>query len=421
MKNVLIITRDFPPYCPVVGWLIRMASLENFFSRHGMNCTVLATGRATQHETISVDSSVEVHYVNGWLEYYETLAPLHPIRVLNKAARRIAMALFVKGRSDYTECDLKAYRRRARELIDKHNIDTVIVSTPPHSLQKVGVGLKIEYGERITLIADFRDPWTLHEQYRPKSEKLLERLQEKEKAVMEAADHVVFVCSGAKQIYEDVFGQMPKAVVVENGYVDYVDVRTDPVFAKTVDDAHDKGRIVIGFFGSTGASKRKDGKGLKPLLDVLAADAELARRVHIVTQGPFSDLKKVPRTINLTSLPTVDNRTARGDMALCDVGLVVYTEKRDAAALMGGKLYDYIAAGIPIWIIAASDASSYREFVQRTGKPFFSDVENDVAIANTLRELLDKYSERRLSDHVIVDDHREICSRNRQYEKFLRL
>ena len=40
-NNVLIVTRDFPPYSPIVGWFIRIASLANYFASKNIEVHVL--------------------------------------------------------------------------------------------------------------------------------------------------------------------------------------------------------------------------------------------------------------------------------------------------------------------------------------------------------------------------------------------
>ena len=48
--------------------------------------------------------------------------------------------------------------RKAAELVSKNNYDAVIVTSPPHSSQLIGLKLKKNFD--IKWIADLRDPWT---------------------------------------------------------------------------------------------------------------------------------------------------------------------------------------------------------------------------------------------------------------------
>ena len=48
--------------------------------------------------------------------------------------------------------------KKAVEILEKENIDTVITTSPPHSTQLIG--LKLKETQNIKWIADLRDPWT---------------------------------------------------------------------------------------------------------------------------------------------------------------------------------------------------------------------------------------------------------------------
>ncbi|MEJ2628853.1 MAG: hypothetical protein P8078_09880, partial [bacterium] len=48
--------------------------------------------------------------------------------------------------------------RKAKDIIKKYKIDTIITTSPPHSTQLIGLKLKKKFN--IPWIADFRDPWT---------------------------------------------------------------------------------------------------------------------------------------------------------------------------------------------------------------------------------------------------------------------
>jgi glycosyltransferase involved in cell wall biosynthesis len=47
---------------------------------------------------------------------------------------------------------------KAKELIQQHNIDSIVTTSPPHSTQLIGLQLKQEFN--LHWLADLRDPWT---------------------------------------------------------------------------------------------------------------------------------------------------------------------------------------------------------------------------------------------------------------------
>src|SRR5690554_8223668 len=46
------------------------------------------------------------------------------------------------------------------EIIAKEDIYNVITTSPPHSVQLIGLKLKTQLKNKINWIVDFRDPWT---------------------------------------------------------------------------------------------------------------------------------------------------------------------------------------------------------------------------------------------------------------------
>ncbi|HAR20446.1 MAG TPA: glycosyl transferase family 1 [Cytophagales bacterium] len=103
-----------------------------------------------------------------------------------------------------------------KDYIQKHSIDAVISTGPPHSLHLIAKTLKEEY--HIPWLADFRDPWTNIDYFKKLS--LLPFAEEKhkrlEKEVLQTADRVVTVSNTwAKELAE--IGQR-KVEVITNGF-----------------------------------------------------------------------------------------------------------------------------------------------------------------------------------------------------------
>jgi hypothetical protein len=54
---------------------------------------------------------------------------------------------------------VKYATQKAAELIREHQIDCILISSPPHSSQLIGLKLKKEF-PHLKWVADLRDPWT---------------------------------------------------------------------------------------------------------------------------------------------------------------------------------------------------------------------------------------------------------------------
>jgi len=115
---------------------------------------------------------------------------------------------------------------KAAELIETEGIKHVITTSPPHSVQLIGLALKKKYGSKIRWVSDFRDPWTdiYYYQYLNHSKWSRGKDAKYEKSVVEAADHLITVTDLFKQSYLSKSDKIDsnKISIIPNGY-DQVD------------------------------------------------------------------------------------------------------------------------------------------------------------------------------------------------------
>ncbi len=110
--------------------------------------------------------------------------------------------------------------KKAKEIILKNKIETVITTSPPHSTQLIG--LKLKQKLNIRWIADFRDPWTdiyyyndlLHLNFVKKRDK------KREKKVLETADKVISNCESNKNLLLSKISKQTenKFQIITNGF-----------------------------------------------------------------------------------------------------------------------------------------------------------------------------------------------------------
>ncbi|MDT0621364.1 glycosyltransferase [Croceitalea vernalis] len=102
------------------------------------------------------------------------------------------------------------------KLIKEENIQTVVTTGPPHSVQLIGLKLKSKFN--LNWVADFRDPWTSIGYH--KKLKLTEYSQQKhkilEKQVLNFADKVLVTSKATKQEFEHITSKPIE--VITNGY-----------------------------------------------------------------------------------------------------------------------------------------------------------------------------------------------------------
>lgn len=420
-RSLLIVTRDFPPYCNKVGWMIRAATLANFFVDRGFDVHVLCHGRVRQWSFVELRPSIKIHPITDFLAYYDL--PRSEVGVSGlvvKVAKRVIKRVGRRRLIDFDHVFVPTFEREAARLIEAHGIRHVLVSTPPHSLQVVGAALKERFGKRITLWADFRDSWTIIPE--KTSVHAPELVAREESRVFDKADHVLVVNKGMASAYGRVYPKAKDKIrIVRNGYVsDSKSVEPQAEVREFVRQANLERRVVVGYFGVGGVGKpRNDGKDLDPLFAVLDRDPALARKFAIVVQGEFTVDRKAPEGTSFLSLPAASNAQARANISLIDAGIVLHTIEASAPLVMGGKIYDYMASHVAIWFLVPPNAESLFDIARMSQKPFIADVTSLDSVAATARELAQQKDADQLATRRYTDVDARPFSRDEQYKLIL--
>jgi glycosyltransferase involved in cell wall biosynthesis len=110
--------------------------------------------------------------------------------------------------------------KAAEELIREKKIKCVVVTSPPHSSQLIGLALKKKFG--VKWIADLRDPWTdIYFYPELKHTAIARKIDAKyERKVLEEADQVIVVSDSIKSIFAAKSANInpAKIHVLPNGY-----------------------------------------------------------------------------------------------------------------------------------------------------------------------------------------------------------
>ena len=401
-RSALLLSANFPPYGgPHRGWYIRSRTLVEALARDGWNVSVVALYR-----TRMWDSPVESDRVqHRWVRHLPTLQDHVPITERTGAARVGAFVLravrealsYLLG--DTLPLSLGGFRRHARAMLRAGPVDLVVVSTPPHGLLGIVPWIRRIAGSAATLIVDLRDPCTFGHRFMAKASPLGRALLSRyERRAFGTADEVWVVSKGMRDRYLEKYPEAADRIrIVENGYIEYPSLPDcDRRLAEFVEEQHADGRHVLAFFGSGffGAKSAK-GKRLNILGRLAREFPEIGRAAAFVLQGEISgDSDVAPAT--LLKVPPAPNAQARANMRAADAGLAVYDNETDADLVLGGKLYDYLAASLPIWILAPANAASFREFETRFPKQVvFSDINDDAALRTGFDRITTLADERR--------------------------
>lgn len=421
-KKILIITRDYPPYCANIGWMIRMANLCNNLASKGVDVYVIAAKRVRQWDNlVQIDDRVKRYYVKAFTSYYDV--PKYDLNVKTfffKVIRRLINNTIGQIIVDLDHIDLKSYFKQADDLIKKLSINNILISSPPHSLQLIGRKLKKRYGDKINVISDYRDPWSIRPKYMKKLRICQRRIENVERSTMLAADHVVFNTFGLQNRYTSRY-PMNSSCIVQNGYGFCDQLEPNRKYSNAVRTAKEENRIVLGYFGMGGTDQsRNDGKDLSILWRTFEENKGIASRFMLITQGYFIQSHPVPNNLLYTNFRYDSYDVMRANMKLIDVGFHIYSTKEDADVQIGGKVYDYIGTGLPIFIIAPKNAFSLQMLAKEIKSPFFADIEDKLDIVNKLNQLIDIYDRKLLKEYQISNNVAVKFSREKQNETYLR-
>jgi glycosyltransferase involved in cell wall biosynthesis len=269
--------------------------------------------------------------------------------------------------------------RRARGIIRRQGIGTVVVTGPPFSSFAIGVRLKRIFPQ-LRFIADYRDDWLgyyvdEYDQY--KNSYLRRRAVELEREMIEAADRVVCMTATTTELMRSRYPDQPaeKMACIYNGY--------DPEsFADFRPRQHGSPNVVVTFTGTLhkAASARYYLQAVDALPERLRDQVE-TRFIGRVTDEEAQYLKGAgSRTRCLGFLEQVE---AFRYLEESDYLLVTMMH----AGSIPGKVFEYLATGKPILAFGPRESEVGR-LITRTGAGWCIDPAGDPAQNRQLMERL---------------------------------
>jgi len=265
-RKVLIISYHFPPdaevgglraqkfakYLPLFGWTPFVLSVnEKYYCQRDeercrdLNCLVVRTRILLSLREAYLITKKLIHLClkNGRtpqlqsMQHKESELQLHE-RSVSSLKRFILPFLWVPD--DRTGWIIPAVIRGLK-LIKKCKIDTILTTSPPHSVQIIGLLLKKI--SKKTWVVDFRDPWTLSF---GKEIRFIHKMHRwLEKKVVEKSDVVITATDLVRQGYMKIFPNLPskKFVCIPNGF----DVEDFDIARKSRSSNQDK--FIISYLG----------------------------------------------------------------------------------------------------------------------------------------------------------------------------
>ncbi len=243
-----------------------------------------------------------------------------------------------------------------KDYIQKHQIDTVITTGPPHSLHLIGLELKKQAS--IKWIADFRDPWTTIGYH--KELMLIENSEKKhkdlEKNVLISADKIIVTSPTTK--YEFTKLTSKPIEVITNGY----DV--EKVVQSTLDET-----FTLAHIGSF-LSDRNPIILWEALQELISEEQGFAEDFRLkligkVSQEVLDTISKFSLTTFVDNLGYLSHEEAILHQRTSQVLLLIEIDSEATRCIIPGKLFEYIVSERPI-IAIGPKASDFEGILKET-------------------------------------------------------
>jgi glycosyltransferase involved in cell wall biosynthesis len=419
--DALIISHEFPPYHNVIGGMIRMLKLAEFLSNRGHRITIIAAGgqECGYFGYERLISDLDVHYIPRLLRKARNIQRIgdcegKPPRGEGKARlwlKSIMRDLIVP---DINVLSVFAFFREALQIIESSGARNIIISSPPHSMQLVGVLLKRKFGASLNVIADFRDSWNTRDIF-CKRNPISSRINLAcERAVLKSCDHLLYVSEPMiRKIGDRILDVSKKSTLVMNGF----DPSMCPALATLPASRIGAGdHLRISHFGSINTYQRKyrNPEVLFRAILKTRLPIKVALYGHVDVDEHWRELMGDRLEVH----GNLEHREAVAAMARQDLLLFLHTRKEDSDEIISGKLFDYMLARRPV-LVVGPPAMEVSRIVRGLGLGYCLDVSDADAVEQGLTNIVDAWRRGKFPDLATQDI--SIYSRDRQYEKVVEL
>lgn len=277
------------------------------------------------------------------------------------------------------------------EYIEKHQIETIITTGPPHSLHLIGLSLKQQLG--VKWLADFRDPWTTigyHKQLKLTiaSQKKHFRLEQK---VLNFADQIIVTSETTRNEFQ--FKTDKPIEVITNGYDNHS-------FERPEKDS----KFTMAHIGSL-LSERNPKALWKALQELVEEHHDLKAVFQLNLIGLVSD--EVLQSIyehHLKDFVNVIGYVSHSEAIKAQmqsrVLLLIEIDSEDTRAIIPGKLFEYMASETPIIAIGPKD-SAVEQIIKTTNTGYYFCYDEKNGIKSQILFYFDAYKNNALATFPI--------------------
>lgn len=420
--KMLILTYYWPPAAgPGVQRALKLAKYFNVF---GFEVHVLTVSNGTypalDHDLVGdLPIEVKVHRFDT-LELFGLYLKLRGRtsegpniiknnEISNKKSLPNRIGLFLKKYLFFPDPRVGFYFRSKSAidaLMKKHDFNVIVSSSPPHSVQLVGLRLKRKF-PKVQWVADFRDPWAnlYHNEITGRGWILKKMDKIWETRVLKTADLVLTTSKGTAQSFKE----RARAVLpVYNGFDDDDFEGASPT--------RTTGSFVISYVGGMGSTQNPE--NFWEALSLLCAENEtFSKKLKLRFAGTIHDsvvqsIKKHNLDPYFEHLGYVSHTKAVDLMRCANILLLVNPSTSRSNEIIPGKVFEYIATRHPV-ISFAQKGSDVQAILEDVGWSYNYDFQEVTNLKNDLCEI---YSSRpQLDDSKIAE-----YSRKNQYLKIYR-
>lgn len=345
MKNVLIISYDWPPYGSV--GMIRISRFVKYLIKSGYNISVLTKSNSGKGNV-----------------YYDIEEPLFEkvkvIRIKPTRERPLISYIREKIHPQFEAAWFYAVKDQMDSFLKDIDFDIVISSSPPESTHFLAALIKKKYKKK-AWIADLRDLWS-HDHYR--SFDFLRRgiLVNEEKNVLNKADSIITVSETWASFLKKRYGN--KVTVIANGY--------DEEYFKKI-PYKKRGIFTISYPGKLNSKHQDISVFLNTLRDIIKSGDIYPDKIKVnfyISGYNKPKIENLARQMGLSDIVKehgpVPLSRALDVMKNSSLLLLVGWKGISAEGWRPQKVYEYIGSGTPMLLIGGSKNTELAKLVLST-------------------------------------------------------
>ena len=365
MKRVLIITYYWVPAGGVA--VQRFLKFTKYLRDYGWEPVILTVKDGSYPYTdpkleSEVPKGIEVHRTKTFepFEIYNLLrgqkGKAVPLAVATASKKSLFQRMSGYIRANFFLPDArvgwKPYAiKEASNIIDSQKIDAIITTGPPHSTHLIGQALKAKY--KLPWVADFRDPWTeiFNNQYLPFTEASKAKDKKMEASVLQDCDVATMIGEGMKSVFPSKY--ISKMEVITNGY-------DESDFDRTLQPETDKYRMryvgnllsnqnIAALWAAIAELRQENPDFAKDF------ELELIGNVDNAVKQSIAEYKIDDCTKYVSFIPHSQAITM---MQTASVLLSPIHQVANNKLVVTGKIFEYVGAGRPVFLIAPLDSDA---------------------------------------------------------------